>query len=100
MDTIKIITDHKWHDFKYGYELPSKWRKEFDYLTDEEFETRDFIVYRRWVYDSHEFMVTSGLPEFNPLTKWSGYHSDSFFSGVLIRYSQNCEQYQVATFLS
>lgn len=99
-DEIRIRTDHKWRAIVYGYELTRKERAEFDYLDDSEIETRHFIRYRRVTYDLGEFMTTSGLPEFNPLRKWDGYHSDSFFSGIVIRYDRECEHVQIGTFFS
>lgn len=99
-DKITIKTDHKWRAPIYGYELTKKERAEFDYLSDEEIETRSFVRYRRATYDLGEFMTTHGMPEFNPLRKWHGYISDSFFSGVVIRYDQDCEQIQIGTFYS
>ncbi len=43
---MKITTNNQPRTPLYGYELPPEQRKEFDYLTDEEYETRDFIKYK------------------------------------------------------
>lgn len=34
------------------------------------------------------------------MSAWHGYHGDSYFSGVLIRLSDDGERYQVATYFS
>ena len=53
---VTIKTDNKWRNLLYGYELPVKWRREFDYIkSDEEFETRNFAKYRGNYYDVDEF---------------------------------------------
>lgn len=93
---LKIITDHKYRNTLYGYELTEKEKREFDYLEPEELETRDFIRYRGWVYDLGEFMQT---PKDSPLSEWDGYSSDSFFSGIVIKYSPDREQIKIGTYL-
>ena len=95
---MKVITNFHWRPPLYGYELPPEQRSEFHYLDNEEYMTREFIKYRGNYYDMHEFMVMpdSAEPEFS---KWAGYLSDSFFSGLLIRYSEDGEQYQIATYI-
>ena len=92
---MKIITNNHWHNFLYGYELTDKEKREFDYLDDIDFA--DFIRYRGCLYDPGEFMRVDHIPEFE---QWQGYQSDSYFSGVLLRYSRDCEQYQIATYIS
>lgn len=94
---IKIITNNVPRQTVYGYQLPKKWRSEFDYMSDEEYETHNFVIYKNWVYDISEFMrVPNGAYGLNNLANndsefidsnyWHGYMPDSFFSGVLIRF--------------
>lgn len=104
-DKIRIITDHKWRDLKYGYELAPKWRKEFTWIDSAEFDLTEFVVYRKWVYPVSEFMALNrgsftNTPADSPLAAWDGYISDSFFSGVVVRFSRDCEQVQVGRFIS
>ena len=63
MSDLKIKTDHKWRKLLYGYELPQNVRKDFDYLTDEEYEDRNFAKYRGRYYDVGEFMSISEMAE-------------------------------------
>ena len=92
MGDPKIITNNQPRDILYGYNLPEKWRNEFDYLSDEEYDTHSFVFYRNWVYDLSEFLMINGGPfSCNPpqdsiLQKWDGVLTDSFFSGIVIRF--------------
>lgn len=78
---MEIITNNIPRKLIYGCELPEKYRKEFDYLSDEDYETNNFVVYRGVVYDLSEFMNCHSM--FNK--QWHGYSSDTYFSGVLVR---------------
>lgn len=93
---LTILTDHKWRNFKYDYEVPKRiLANEFDYQDRD--ETSDgFFRYRRSWYHIDQFMQSTN-PEFK---EWHGYLNHSFFSGVLIKLSSDGEQYQVATFYS
>lgn len=79
MSEVTIITNNQPRDILYGFNLPEKYREEFDYLTDEEYADQAFFIYKRQAYSLSEFMRTDGFKA------WDGYSSDSFFSGVLIR---------------
>lgn len=99
---MQIITNHHWHNFLYGYELTEKERADFDYVED--IDSHSFFRYRGAVYDPDGFMRTPqnepARQELNKLSAWDGYQSDSYFSGVVLKYSQDCEQYQVGLYLS
>ena len=97
-DEITIRTNGQFRDVVYWYELTEKERAEFDYLDSEARQEASFVRYRGWTYDLGEFMATRGMPEFSPLAKWDGYHSDSYFSGVLVRYGRDFERVLMATF--
>ena len=96
---MNIITNNHWHDFLYGYELPESVKTDFDYLDPEDLDQALFIKYRGCYYDSGEFMRIENHPD-SDFSNWHGYHSDSYFSGVLVRYSDDFEQYQIATYIS
>jgi len=74
-----------WHN------LTAKEQAEFDYLdtNDRRYEA-SFVRYRGVVYDLGEFMrVESGYGGSSgngALHGWDGYHADSYFSAVLVRY--------------
>lgn len=65
--------------------LYSKLRKQFDYLTEEEFDETEFFKYRGDWYSVGDFMrLDANSPIDNK--RWDGYASDSYFSGVLMKY--------------
>ena len=103
MNTVEIKTNNHWRPFKYGYEIPKKVLEEdFDWLVDNEDD--GFIYYcNRWYHlsefmDLHNKIYCINPPEF--MNGWDGYISDSFFSGVLIKLSDDSEMYQIGTYLS
>lgn len=95
---MEIITNNQWRDFLYGYETPeSVLESDFDYLEESE-QTDGFIKYRGNYYHISQFMIlpdTCDIPD-----TWQGIEQDSAFSGVLVRISDDGEQYQIATFIS
>lgn len=102
-DEIKVTTNNVPRDLVDAWDLSASERAEFDYLDWDAIEDgRDsatFLRFKGHTYDLGEFQTTSGLPEFSPLRKWDGYLSDSFFSGVVVRYcDQYCETVVVGTF--
>jgi len=99
---VTIKTDNKWRNLLYGYELPKKQRKEFDYLNDEEFAISNFAKYRGNYYDVGEFQRVPDIRnEDGPMfAKWDGYKSDSYFSGILIKLSSDGERYKIGMFYS
>lgn len=99
---MEIITNNQWRNFLYGYEIPETvLHSDFDYLSEDD-ATDGFIKYRGNYYHLSEFTM---LPKTKPIPgechcDWHGYSSDSAFSGVLVRISDDGEQYQIATFIS
>ena len=96
---MNIISNYHWHNFLYGYELPETIRADFDYIDVDEFDSHGFIKYKGIYYDAGEFMRCDDSPD-NEISTWHGYHADSYFSGVLIRCSDDGDQYQIATYIS
>lgn len=99
MSELKIITDHKWKNLLYGYELTDKEKKEFDWIDADEIDSHSFFRYRKNVYSITEFMSihATRLTFDKP---WNGYYSDSYFSGILIELSDDGEMYRVGLYLS
>ena len=92
---LEIKTDHKWKQFKYGYDVEK--RKDYKYYDwmDENDKGDGWIIYHRRLYHISDFMRIENIPEFSG---WNGYHSDSFFSGVLIKLSDDGERYKIGTY--
>jgi hypothetical protein len=103
MSELTIITNNVPRNLTDDYELSPEERKEFDYLNWDKIEAGEdsatFFRYKGQLYDLGEFETTRLMPEFSPIRKWHGYHSDSFFSGIVVRYA-NEDQIVVGRFYS
>jgi len=75
-------------------DLTKKERAEFSV---DSFYDSSFFRYRGWAYTLEDFMWVA--PD-APFKGWDGYHSDSFFSGVLVKYSKCGDAVKVATYFS
>jgi hypothetical protein len=93
---MKIITNNIPRQLIYGYELTEEEKKDFDYL-GEDIDGHDFFRYKGNVYDPDEFMRIENNSE---LKNWDGYSSDTYFSGVLIKYTQDNESVIVGRYFS
>ena len=89
-DEVRIITNNHPRETIDAYELTADERAEFDYLDWPAIEngesSPEFVRFRGELYDLGEFMTTHGMPEFSPLRAWDGYMSESFFSGLVVKY--------------
>ena len=96
--SLEISTDNKWKNLLYGNEVPKKiLDSEFYYMDDP--EASDFIKYRGNYYNASDFMrISPDMPA--AMKKWDGYLSDSFFSGILIKLSDDGDQYKIGTYMS
>jgi hypothetical protein len=82
-DMMTIITNNVPRETIYGFELTEKEKEEFDYYSPDELNDATFFRYKGRLYDLGEFMRFDSPTLFKG---WDGYSSDSFFSGVLVRY--------------
>lgn len=82
---MQIITNNHYRNLLYWEELTGKEKKDFTYDGVEE---SSFVRYRGRVYDLGEAMRCSTNSE---LKDWDGYWSDTFFSSVLVKYSEDYE---------
>ena len=94
---LVIKTDNKWRNILHGFELPKKWRKEFNYMSEEDFNNGAFISYGRQIYSFDEFERASGELR---AKGWDGVKHDSFFSGLVMKVSRNEEEYMIGRFTS
>jgi hypothetical protein len=91
---VTIVTNNVPRDILDAWELTPGERAQFDYLPwDEIEEGRDsasFFRYRGELFDFGEFTAQCGLSRESrlpaPFDSWDGYSSDSFFSGMVVRY--------------
>ena len=80
--SLTIITNNVPREFYSFHELPAKAKAEFDYEAAQE---HDFVKYKGVWYDINEFMRPSGV-----FPDWHGVHSDTYFSGILIKFVDDC----------
>lgn len=99
---VKIRTNNIPRDVIQAHELTQAERAEFDYLNwpaiDDGRDSAEFFRYRGELYHLGDFLrvaqsdsdrrhpTDSAAPEF---AGWDAYQSDSFFSGVLIRWARD-----------
>ena len=99
---MKIKTNNVPRRLVYGYELTQKEAADFDYLSPDELSVHDFVRYKGQVYDMGEFMrIDKTVAQHSQREEWEdwhGYSSDSFFSGVLVRFSHDGESVVLATY--
>lgn len=96
-DELKIITNNVPRDLIFGSELSEKERADFDYFTDEQLATAYFFRYKGEVYDPGDFQNTDWNQGFD---RWDGYISDTFFSGILIRWCNDYESVVVGRYMT
>lgn len=93
-DKMTIITNNKPRPIIDGWNLTPKERAEFDYINwkaiEEGNDSASFFRYKGSLYDlSDGFEMPTTLRDDHPFREWDGYQSDSFFSGILIRYPRD-----------
>ncbi len=105
MSNLTVKTNHVPRPVIYWYELTETEQKEFDYLdSDEKRDSASFFRYKGYVYDLGEFSYIDHclhMPQcFSDLKNWQGYLSDSYFSGIVIKYCQDYEYVIAGTYFS
>jgi len=101
MSELKIITNNQYRPVLYWDELTTKEQEEYAYLNDsesgEEVNDCSFFRYREGCYFLGDFMRVDNNA---PFKGWDGYHSDGFFSGVLVKYSSCGDAVKVGRYFS
>jgi len=92
---LTIRTNNAPRDLLCWHDLSTRERKEFDYIDDK--ESASFFRYRGWSYDLGEMM---NVPSGSGLESWHGYHSDSYFSGIVIKLVDDGERVICGTYYS
>lgn len=102
-DKMTIKCNQVSREVLYWHDLSEKEQKEFDYLdSDDHRESASFFRYKGNVYDLSEFMridkSVAPHPQREGWERFDGYSSDSYFSGILVRYVYDNERVIVATY--
>mgnify|MGYP003643733600 CR=1 FL=1 len=97
-----VRTNNHDRNFSYRYDVPASVLERYDYLDDDE-SFDGWICYKDNWYHMSDFMAVHN-PVHNPnppewLQPWDGYSSDSFFSGVIIKVSDDMETYRIGTYI-
>ena len=82
---MKITTNNQYRDILNAYDLTSRELEDFDYLEEGE---GSFIRYKGRIWDLSEFMLTD-------LKGWDGISSDTYFSGSVIKLSEDGDTVKV-----
>lgn len=103
MSDFTVITNNVPRDVIDAYELSESERAVFDYIDwpaiDSGNGSAQFFRYRGELYDLGEFQRWDN-PASPTRTEWDGVRSDSFFSGVLVRYVDDNERVIVGRYYS
>ena len=85
---MNVITNNKPRMLLMWAELPEGiGESEFDYVDDADRYDPRFFKYRGAWYDVFEFEYISDQPCYAPFRgKWDGVQTDSFFSGIVLRW--------------
>ena len=91
---MKITTNNKERELLSYWQLSKRELKDFNYIERmEEDGIGRFFRYRGDCYDVSEFDIVQHTQFYKEgaCENWHGYQSDTYFSGVLIRYSGDFE---------
>lgn len=97
MSELTIKTNHQWRDILTFDELTEAQQAQLAGYEDQDLSS--FFIYKAWVYDLSDFMRIEH-DENDDLKDYDGVHSESFFSGVLIKLSECGEGVKVASYYS
>lgn len=109
--TLELTTNNHDRKFVIGHEVPmGVLRSQFDHLTAYKQSFGSFLKYRGHWYHVSDFTrfgplfmagierATGGAEE-SPFEGWHGRTSDSAWSGVVIKLSDDGETYQIGTYI-
>ena len=87
--SVAIKCNYKPRQIKYGYEMPERFKSDFDYIEPEEFDLHNFVEYKGQWHDLNEFIrLENG---FNGNKYWHGSVALSAFNGVLIHICEDTD---------
>lgn len=93
MSELQMKTNGHYRPVLCWENLTEKERAEFDSGL---FYDSSFFRYKGWVYTLDDFMRVEGSPFYG----WNGYHGESFFSGVLVKYSSCMDAVKIGRYFS
>ena len=113
--TLTIITNNHEYELRAIDQIPMRVVfDQFDYVLDDPKDinsahdySQRFFKYRGWWYDVSEFVriefertnsFTTVVDKDSPLARWDGVQSDSYFSGIVVKYTDDFEAVKVGRY--
>ena len=90
---MKLVTNHQFRNILSSSDLTPKELEEFDYLPQGQ---GAFMRYKGLVYDLGTFIKTQS----EALSEWDALHSDTAFSGIVIKVSPDGDAVKVGAVFS
>ena len=94
---MKITTNNQYRPLLHWHDLTEEEQKELDMYED--VQESSFFRYRDWTYDLNDFLRVNdslnGKGKDHDLYGWDGYKNESFFSSVIVKYSDCGEAVRV-----
>lgn len=94
LNPLKVITNNVPRPILSWYELTEKEQKEY---LEEQYSMHFFVRYKGRLEPLCSFMKPGPNSPFPP--EWQGYSPDSFYSGLLIRFTEDQEQAIIGTYI-
>jgi len=95
---MKIVTNNRERYFVCGHEVPARvMAEQFGHLDDVSKCVDGFFKYCNHWYHISDFIRIENHGDAG-FSTWDGYASDSFFSGIVIKFFDDCESYKVGTY--
>ncbi len=95
---MNIKTNNHYRPILYWHELTQKEQDEYKDAYDD-VEESSFFRYRNWLYDLNDFLRVNdslhGRGQQHEMHGWDGYKNESFFSSVLVAFSNDNEAVKV-----
>ena len=96
---MKIITNNNYRPIIYWHELTESEQSEFSDLYDD-VEESSFFRFKGEVYDLSDFLRAPEDMFKDQLHGWDGYKNESFFSSILVKFSDDNEFLKVGMAIS
>lgn len=96
---MKIITNHHYRPILHWSDLTEE-EQNFRYGMYDDIEESSFFEYKDCVYDLNDFLRVNEQWGKGIIKNWDGYHNETFFSSVLVKYDDSFESIKVGLALS
>jgi hypothetical protein len=95
--SLQIITNNIPRPTLNWWELTEREQNEMDLLPEDYRDGEVFFRYKGNVYPISDFMRIGNNPDFKG---WEGYSADTYFSGVIVKFTEDCDSVIVGTYYS